>query len=115
MTFENLLTSPEKKFLTLFTPSFTFSSQQEDSFAATMSRIPTSGSKLPAASRLKQDPEALAKRPREGSLDLETGLDAKKSRLDTLPVPGSNLTKSKSKSMMSIAGGKNVLSFSDHT
>ena len=52
--------------------------------------------------------QALSKRPREGSLDLETGLEAKKTRIDTLHVPGNgtNLTKSKRKSMMSIAGGK---------
>ena len=108
MTFDNLLASTDRTFLRLFTPSFTSSSQQKDSLTVgAMSRIPTSGSKLPAASRLvKPDPEALHKRPREGSLDLETGLEAKKSRIETLPVPGTNLTKSKSKSMMSIAGGK---------
>ena len=108
MTFEDLLSSPDKKFLELFTPSFTTSSQLEDpSVGAAMSRIPTSGAKLPAASRLvKPDPGTLSKRPREGSLDLETGLDAKKSRTDALPVSGTNLTKAKSKSMMSIAGGR---------
>ena len=108
MTFKDLLSSPDRKFLEIFTPSFTRLSQQEDpSVAGAMSKIPTSGSKLPAASRLgKPEAEALSKRPRDGSLDLETGLDAKKSRMDTLNVPGTNLTKSKSKSMMSIAGGK---------
>ena len=110
MTFKDLLSAPDSKFLELFTPSFTRSRQQENSsVAGAMSKIPTSGSKLPAASRLvKPEPEALSKRPREGSLDLETGLDAKKTRIDTLHVPGNgtNLTKSKSKSMMSIAGGK---------
>ena len=56
----------------------------------------------------KDEDQALSKRPREGSLDLETGLEAKKTRIDTLHVPGNgtNLTKSKRKSMMSIAGGK---------
>ena len=43
-----------------------------------------------------------SKRRREGSLDLETGLDPKKSR--GAPEPASNLVKSKSKSMMNIAG-----------
>jgi hypothetical protein len=45
------------------------------------------------------------KRRREGSIDLETGLDAKKTRTG-VELPVSNLTKSKSKSMMNIAGGK---------
>ena len=45
---------------------------------------------------------AASKRRREGSLDLETGLDPKKSR--GAPEPASNLVKSKSKSMMNIAG-----------
>ena len=112
MTFKELLSASDRKFLELFTPSFTRSRQQEDSsVAGAMSKIPTSGSKLPAASRLvkpEPEPEALSKRPREGSLDLETGLEAKKTRIDTLHVPGNgtNLTKSKRKSMMSIAGGK---------
>ena len=110
MTFKDLLSSPDRKFLELFTPTFTRTSQQEGpSVAGAMSKIPTSGSKLPAASRLvKPESEAISKRPREGSLDLETGLDAKKTRIDALHVPGNgtNLTKSKSKSMMSIAGGK---------
>ena len=57
-------------------------------------------SKLPAPSRLAL-PSA-SKRRREGSLDLETGLDPKKSR--GAPEPASNLVKSKSKSMMNIAG-----------
>lgn len=43
-----------------------------------------------------------SKRRRDGSLDLETGLEPKKSR--NAPEPASNLTKSKSKSMMNIAG-----------
>ena len=110
MTFKDLLSSPDRKFLELFTPTFTRTSQQEGpSVAGAMSKIPTSGSKLPAASRLvKPESEAISKRPREGSLDLETGLEAKKTRIDTLHVPGNgtNLTKSKRKSMMSIAGGK---------
>ena len=45
---------------------------------------------------------AASKRRRDGSLDLETGLEPKKSR--NAPEPASNLTKSKSKSMMNIAG-----------
>jgi len=64
-----------------------------------MSKIPTS------ASRLAQ-PGTQSKRPREGSLDLESGLTAKKSRSDA--GPSTNLTKSKSKSMMSIAGAGRV-------
>ena len=106
MTFKDLISSPDKKFLNLFTPSFVSSSHPENSSVEdNMSRIPTSGSRVPSASRLAQ-PGTLPKRPREGSLDLETGLDAKKSKLDTRSVPSTNLTKSKSKSMMSIAGGK---------
>ena len=114
ITFDDLLNSPDKKFLKLFTPTFTSSSQQEDSSPSgqgdktkTMSRIPQSGSKPGSGiSRLAQ-PGSLSKRPREGSLDLETGLDAKKSKVDSLSVPTTNLTKSKSKSMMSIAGKAN--------
>jgi len=47
-------------------------------------------------------PGSMTKRPREGSVDLESGLEAKKVKTDTAPI--SNLTKSKSKSMMNIAG-----------
>ena len=97
MTFENLLTSPDRKFLNLFIPSFVCAGQQSVT-QSNMSRIPTT------ASRLAQ-PGTLSKRPREGSLDLETGLNAKKARADTLTGPSTNLTKSKSKSMLSIAGG----------
>lgn len=96
MTFEDLITSPERKFLNLFVPSFVCVNQQESVTRSEMSKIPTS------ASRLAQ-PGTNSKRPREGSLDLETGLNAKKSRPDT--GTSTNLTKSKSKSMMSIAGG----------
>ncbi len=98
MTFENLLTSPDRKFLNLFIPSFVCAGQQPSVTQSNMSRIPTT------ASRLAQ-PGTLSKRPREGSLDLETGLNAKKARADTLTGPSTNLTKSKSKSMLSIAGG----------
>ena len=44
-----------------------------------------------------------SKRRREGSMDLETGMESKKSR-NGAPEPASNLAKSKSKSMMNIAG-----------
>ena len=107
-TFEDLISSPDKKFLKFFTPIFTSASQQEDSSnpevanclsRKKMSRIPAPGSNI---SRLAP-PGSMSKRPREGSLDLETGLDAKKSRVDP-KAPATNLTKSKSKSMMSIAG-----------
>ena len=97
MTFEDLITSPDRKFLNLFVPSFVCVNQQESVIRNEMSKIPTS------ASRLAQ-PGTQSKRPREGSLDLENGLTAKKSRSDT--GPSTNLTKSKSKSMMSIAGGR---------
>jgi len=63
---------------------------------------PTSGARGPHVSRLVP-PGSLTKRPREGSLDLETGLEAKKSKTEA-PAPASNLAKSKSKSMMNIAG-----------
>lgn len=62
--------------------------------------IPRSGpvSRLPP-------PGSLSKRPREGSVDLETGLDAKKpKKAITSDGASSNLAKSKSKSMMSVAG-----------
>ena len=75
-----------------------------------MSRIPQSGSKGSGISRLAP-PGSLSKRPREGSLDLETGLDAKKSKVDSLTVGSTNLTKTKSKSMMSIAGKYLFLAF----
>jgi len=112
ITFEDLLSSPDKKFLKIFAPSFTSRSSNQlasdnqkdlDLKAHKMSKIPMSGSKGPNTSRLAP-PGSLSKRPREGSLDLETGLDAKKSKIDSLSVPSTNLTKSKSKSMMSIAG-----------
>ena len=44
-----------------------------------------------------------SKRRREGSMDLETGMESKKSR-NGAPEPASNLAKRKSKSMMNIAG-----------
>ena len=49
-------------------------------------------------------PGSLSKRPREGSMDLETGLDAKKPKTEKSGSNTSNLSKSKSKSMMSING-----------
>ena len=91
-----MITSPDRKFLNLFVPSFVCD-QQGSVIRSEMSKIPTS------ASRLAQ-PGTQSKRPREGSLDLESGLTAKKSRSDA--GPSTNLTKSKSKSMMSIAGGR---------
>ena len=120
-SFEDLLSSPDKKFLKLFAPTFTSSSHQEDSSIdqasghkqeerIKMSRIPQSGSKGSGISRLAP-PGSLSKRPREGSLDLETGLDAKKSKVDSLSVGSTNLTKTKSKSMMSIAGKYLFLAF----
>ena len=63
---------------------------------------PTSGARGPHVSRLVP-PGSLTKRPREGSMDLETGLEAKKSKTEA-PAPATNLAKSKSKSMMNIAG-----------
>ena len=63
---------------------------------------PSSGAIGPQVSRLVP-PGSMTKRPREGSVDLETGLATKKAKTETL-VPASNLTKSKSKSMMNIAG-----------
>ena len=120
ITFDDLVSSPDKKFLKLFTPSFTSVEDQEDPTIQDiqdrqesnstsspkrpkMSRIPTSGSRGPAVSRLAP-PGSLSKRPREGSMDLEAGMDAKKSKIDSVSAPVTNLAKSKSKSMMSIAG-----------
>ena len=114
ITFDDLVSSPDKKFLKLFTPSFTSVEDQEDPTIQEsnstsspkrpkMSRIPTSGSKGPGVSRLAP-PGSLSKRPREGSMDLEAGMDAKKSKIDSVSAPATNLAKSKSKSMMSIAG-----------
>ena len=109
ITFEDLISSPDKKFLKYFTPTFIEDNSCDQAPVTnsdtqnTMSKIPLSGSKPGSTSRLAQ-PGSLSKRPREGSLDLESGLDAKKSKTDSLAVPSTNLTKSKSKSMMSIAG-----------
>ena len=97
LTFEDLLTSTDKRFLNFFTPTVVFPEQGSESFSE-MSKIPTS------ASRLAQ-PGTQSKRPREGSLDLEAGLHAKKTKTDTFTGPSTNLTKSKSKSMLSIAAG----------
>ena len=94
MSFKDLLTSTDKRFLNFFTPTFVCT-EQESVIVSKMSKIPTSASRLPTQS----------KRPREGSLDLEAGLHAKKTRTDTSTGPSTNLTKSKSKSMMSIAPG----------
>ena len=61
----------------------------------------TSEARPPPVSRL-MPPGSMTKRPREGSLDMESGLDIKKAKNEDLKP--SNLTKSKSKSMMNIAG-----------
>ena len=66
-----------------------------------MSRIPTCGSKPSSKSRLAP-PGSLLKRPREQSMDIETGLEAKKPKTEKSGVLTSNLSKSKSRSMMSI-------------
>ena len=102
MTFSDLLNSPENRFINLFTPSFTSVGQEGP---GKMSKLPapSSGVRGPQVSRLAP-PGSLTKRPREGSLDLETGLDAKKSKMEAPGAPVTNLAKSKSKSMMSIAG-----------
>ena len=100
-TFDDLISSPDKSFLKHFKPSF--STQTEGSSPGKMSKIPTSGSKAATVSRLAV-PGSLSKRPREGSLDLETGLEAKKPKTEKSGSNASNLSKSKSKSMMSING-----------
>ena len=108
-TFNDLISTPEKTFLKLFTPSFASDTKAEGSSSSLvanpdlkMSKIPTSGSKASTMSRLAV-PGSLSKRPREGSMDLEAGMEAKKSKTETAEAPASNLSKSKSKSMMSIA------------
>eukprot|EP00092_Neocalanus_flemingeri_P039561 GFUD01043077.1.p1 GENE.GFUD01043077.1~~GFUD01043077.1.p1 ORF type:complete len:706 (+),score=195.97 GFUD01043077.1:233-2350(+) len=68
-------------------------------------QAPSSGARGPQVSRLAP-PGSLTKRPREGSVDLETGLDAKKSKMEAPSAPVTNLAKSKSRSMMSIAGAR---------
>eukprot|EP00092_Neocalanus_flemingeri_P022723 GFUD01024643.1.p1 GENE.GFUD01024643.1~~GFUD01024643.1.p1 ORF type:complete len:702 (-),score=196.54 GFUD01024643.1:280-2385(-) len=65
-------------------------------------QAPSSGARGPHVSRLAP-PGSLTKRLREGSVDLEAGLDAKKSKLEAPGAPVTNLTRSKSKSMMIIA------------
>ena len=100
-TFDDLISSPEKTFLRYFQPAFYFSSSSEAPDPI-MSKIPTSGSKPSTVSRLAP-PGSLTKRPREGSMDLESGLEAKKVKTDK-PDNVSNLSKAKSKSMMSING-----------
>lgn len=100
-TFDDLISSPEKAFLKHFKPSFFSDIEAEGPI---MSKIPTSGSKASAISRLAP-PGSLTKRPREGSMDLEAGLEAKKVKTERLDIATSNLSKSKSKSMMSINGG----------
>lgn len=125
MTFSDLIKSPDQRFLNLFTPTFTSSGedpvcsetgqssdekrsvdpsikQKQPKLKMSKLPAPSSGARGPHVSRLAP-PGSLTKRPREGSLDLETGLDAKKSKTEA-PDPASNLTKSKSKSMMNIAG-----------
>jgi len=120
-TFTDLVNSPEKRFLNLFAPTFTNrvdrsgnpnregtidSGKVESSVNSKckMSNIPApaSGARGPHVSRLVP-PGSMTKRPREGSMDLESGLEAKKSKTESL-APTSNLAKSKSKSMMNIAG-----------
>ena len=100
--FDDLISSPEKTFLKFFKPSFSSDTEPEGSSLVAMSKIPTSGSKPSAMSRLAV-PGSISKRPREGSMDLEAGMEAKKVRTEKVGAPVSNLSKSKSKSMMSIA------------
>ena len=109
-SFDDLISSPEKIFLTFFKPSFSISGDTESEGSTTslpidqkrtMSKIPTSGSKDSAMSRLAP-PGSLSKRPREGSMDLEAGMEAKKSKTEKAGVAASNLNKSKSKSMLSM-------------
>ena len=107
MSFGELISTPEKTFLKHFKPSFSSDTKPEDSNQTPsailkMSKIPTSGSKPSAMSRLAP-PGSLSKRPREGSMDLESGMEAKKVKTEKAGAPASNLSKSKSKSMMSIA------------
>ena len=104
--FDDLISSPEKTFLKFFKPSFSSDTEPEGpSLVANknqeMSRIPTSGSKPSTMSRLAP-PGSLSKRPREGSMDLEAGMEAKKVKTEKAGAPVSNLSKSKSKSMMSM-------------
>ena len=99
--FDDLISSPEKTFLQFFKPTFSLSSDTEED-SSTMSKIPTSGSKQASGSRLAP-PGSLSKRPREGSLDLEAGMEAKKAKTEKAGAVASNLSKSKSKSMLSIA------------
>lgn len=97
VSFSSLLSSPDERFLSLFTASRSCSNQQQSN----MSKLPTaSGSKSGAVSRLAQ-PGSMSKRPREGSADLETGLDNKKAKV-VEETEKSNLAKSKSKSMMNV-------------
>eukprot|EP00092_Neocalanus_flemingeri_P035226 GFUD01038330.1.p1 GENE.GFUD01038330.1~~GFUD01038330.1.p1 ORF type:complete len:706 (-),score=188.82 GFUD01038330.1:203-2320(-) len=63
---------------------------------------PSSGARGSHVSRLAP-PGSLTKRIREGSVDLESGLDAKKSRMEEPGASVTNLAKSMSKSMMNIA------------
>ena len=109
-TFSDLVSSPDKKFLKLFKPIFTrgvqsplqtikFNPREKPN---TMSGLPSSSEKGSHISRLVP-PGSMTKRPREGSFDIESGLDAKKSKLEVAGA-SSNLNKSKSRSMMSIAG-----------
>ena len=107
--FDDLISSPEKTFLKFFKPSFSSDTEPEGSNTSLlanqnckMSKIPTSGSKSSAMSRLAP-PGSLSKRPREGSLDLEAGMEAKKAKTEKPGAAASNLSKSKSKSMLSIA------------
>ena len=101
--FDDLISSPEKTFLKHFKPSFSISSDTEsEGSTSKMSKIPTSGSKASTMSRLAP-PGSLSKRPREGSLDLEAGMEAKKAKTEgKTGATASNLSKTKSKSMLSM-------------
>jgi len=121
ITFADLINSPERRFLNIFAPTFTRTCVGEQTSpdnsipSALASKVPStvaefkmsnipapaSAARGPQVSRLVP-PGSMTKRPREGSVDLETGL-AKKAKTETL-APTTNLTKSKSKSMMNIAG-----------
>lgn len=77
-----------------------------------MSKLPgpPSGLRPPSVSRLVVPPGSLVKRNRGESMDLEAGMEAKKPKMSPPHERPSNLTsmKSKSKSMMHIAGRPSV-------
>ena len=122
--FSDIVTTEDKEFLAVFTPSFVKKTidqprgprkvnicsasyveilrwfhchEMQLQEIDNMSKLPTGSSRTVSASRL-DPPSTVAKRPREGSMDLEDGL-AKKGKMD---VPASNLSKTKSKSMVGI-------------